>query len=122
MEDYPGQKRQQDMLQFSLASSFAAAIVVGCAFHSLKAGWYTYLIGLFWTWLINIVDWDYFLCEPTSWSEGKYLDITGFFDLEMRDRSHRITRQRSQITVSGGPPRMTISARELPELAFKRPW
>ena len=128
-EDFPGQKRQQDNLQYSMAGSFFAALVSGFAFHSVKAGCYTYLVGLFFTWLINVVQWDYFFASPSSWSEGKYLDITGYYDLEARDRialnqarGPMPKPQRSQITLFGGPAlRMTISSRPpLPELKGKK--
>ena len=118
-EDFPGQKRQQDRLQYSIAGSFCTALVTGCAFTSIKAGWYAYLIGLIFTWVINIVQWDYFFAPPASWTEGKYLDITGFFDLEARERmalnhgrgSMPKPQRRSRITLFGGSAlEMTISS------------
>lgn len=116
------------MMQYSMACSFFAALVSGWAFQSMKTGWYTYLVGLFFTWLINVVEWGYFFAPPTTWSEGKFLDVTGYWELEARDRmavnqarEPMPKLQRAQITLSGGPARMTISSRPpLPELRFKK--
>nr|PNR44232.1 hypothetical protein PHYPA_016616 [Physcomitrium patens] len=125
-EDYPGQKRQQDMFQYCMACSFALALTFGWVFDSVRVGWYTYLAGVVLTWLINIVEWGYFFDPATQWAEGKYLDVTSYWDLEARDRMavnqlrDRLPKQRSQITMSGGPARMTISSRPMPEFRFKR--
>lgn len=116
-EDFAGQKRQQDMFQYCMTCSFFSALVSGLLFHSMRMGWYIYLVGLFFTWLINIVDWSYFLAEPTTWAEGKYLDIASCLELEALERvnmsqaSSSPKMQRAQITLSGGPARMTISSR-----------
>lgn len=128
-EDFAGQKRQQDMMQYSMTASFLAALVSGWGFHSLKAGWYAFLVGLVFVWLLNVVEWDYFFAPPSSWSEGKFLDVTGYMDLETRDRMALnqargpVPKQhRAQITLFGGPSsRMTISSRPpLPELRMKK--
>ncbi|KAG0621029.1 hypothetical protein M758_4G262600 [Ceratodon purpureus] len=128
-EDFPGQKRQQDVMAYSMASSFVAALVSGCVYQSVKTGWYTYLVGLFFTWLINVVEWSYFFAPQTSWSEGRYLDVAGYNDLEARDRmafnqanGTMPKLRRGQITLFGGPAsRMTISSKApLSDLRVKK--
>nr|PNR54686.1 hypothetical protein PHYPA_005579 [Physcomitrium patens] len=125
-EDFPGQKRQQDIFQYCVVCSFAMALTCGWAFRSVRIGCYAYLVGLVLTWLVNIVEWDYFFSPASSWNEGKYLDVTGYWELEARDRmsvnqlKDRVPKQRSQITMSGGPARMTISSRPMPEFRFKK--
>lgn len=119
--EFPGQKRQQEALQYCLVSSLTGSVVSGYVFQSLKTGWYTYLLGLVVTWLITVVQWDYFLSEPSSWSEGRYLTLQGYWELEERARQIAAPKQlRAQITMSGGPAKMTISARPAPETKFKK--
>lgn len=128
-EDFPGQKRKQDLMQYSMAGSFVAALVAGWISQSMRTGWHAYLVGLSVTWLINVVQWDYFFGPPGSWSEGKYLDVAGYCDLQARDRMAMNQARgpapklhRAQITLLGGPAsRMTISSRPpLPELKLKK--
>lgn len=119
--EFPGQKRQQKTLQYCLLSSLTGSLASGYVFQSVKTGWYTYLLGLVLTWLITVVEWDYFLAESSSWSEGRYLTLQGYWDLEERARQIAAPKQpRAQITMSGGPAKMTISARPVPEPQFKK--
>jgi len=142
-EDFVGQKRQQDLFQYSMTGSLVVALISGWFFQSLKTGWHAYLIGLFFTWLLNIVEWEYWFHEPTSWAEGRYLDSPGYWELEkMAAMNNHLAafasspspssssssssspklQQRAQITLSGGPARMTISSRPPSPLSRFKKW